>query len=441
MKMKKLVFLPLIFMALFVSCKKNDIPPIDTTPPVDTTLTPAMARDSLYYIMKDWYLWYNLMPTVTKEDYPDAYTLLDAMMYKTLDRWSYILTAEEYNAQMTGTFVGHGFRIGFDGTNARIAMIYSNSPLYAQGVRRGWIVKTINGTAVAPILQSGDAAAYSAMIKPSQAGITNAFVFTRPDGTDLSISSTKASFTMNTVLLADTLRLSSGVAGHLVFDSFFNPAPTELANAFAYFQSIGIKDLILDLRYNSGGDLYIAQTLASYIAGNARQGITFAKLSYNDKQQAWNRTIPFRTSSHSLSLPTPRLVVITTRSTASASEDVMNSLKPFFNVVTIGDTTNGKPTGMNGWDIENTYYMFPVTFKVVNSLGNGEFFGGFAPAKVLADDITRDFNDRQELCLKEAIHYLETGSVSTTKSIGSPVRYKQFSEKPEWMNNAIIMSK
>src|SRR5450759_5132224 len=141
--MKKLVFLPLIFMALFVSCKKNDIPP------VDTTLTPAMARDSLYYIMKDWYLWYDLMPTVTKEDYPDPYKLLDAMRYKTLDRWSYILTAEEYNAQMTGTFVGHGFRIGFDGTNARIAMIYSNSPLYAQGVRRGWIVKTINGTAIA----------------------------------------------------------------------------------------------------------------------------------------------------------------------------------------------------------------------------------------------------------------------------------------------------
>ena len=431
--MKKLLFLPLIFMVLFLSCKKNDVPP---------SLTPAMARDSLYYIMKDWYLWYNLMPVVTKEDYPDAYKLLDAMKYKALDRWSYILTAEEYNAQMTGTFVGHGFRIGLDGNNARIAMIYSNSPLYAQGVRRGWIVKTINGTPVAPILQRTDAgasAAYSALIQPSQAGITNAFVFTRPDGTDFSVSSTKASFTMNTVLLADTLHLSSGVAGHLVFDSFFNPAPTELGNAFAYFQSMGIKDLILDLRYNSGGDLYIAQTLASYIAGNTRQGITFAKLSYNDKHQAANMTIPFKTTSYSLSLSTPRIVVITTRSTASASEDVMNSLKPFFNVVTIGDTTNGKPTGMNGWNIEDKYYMFPVTFQLVNSLNQGGFFTGFAPSKVQTDDITHDFNDRRELCLKEAIHYLETGTVSASKSIGSPVRYNQFSEKPEWMNNAIIV--
>jgi carboxyl-terminal processing protease len=435
MKMKKLVFLPLIFMALFVSCKKNDIPP---------TFSPAMARDSLYKIMKgqEWYLWYNLMPAVTKEDYPDPYTLLDAMRYKTLDRWSYILTAEEYYAQMTGTFVGHGFRIGFDGTNARIAMIYSNSPLYAQGVRRGWIVKSINNTLLAPVLQLNDGGeAYSTLIQPSVAGVINSFVFTKPDGTELSISSTKASFTMNTVLLADTLRLSSGVTGHLVFDSFFNPAPSELATAFTYFQSMGIKDLILDLRYNSGGDLYIAQTLASYIAGNARQGITFAKLSYNDKHQDENMTIPFKTISNSLSLTTSRIVVITTRSTASASEDVMNSLKPFFNVVTIGETTNGKPTGMNGWNIENTYFMFPVTFKVVNSQGQGDFFAGFAPDKPTADDITRDFKDRQELCLKEAIYYLETGSLSSTKSLGSPVRYNQFSEKPEWMNNAIIMSK
>ena len=437
MKMKKLVFLPLIFMALFVSCNKNDIPPTDT-------LINATARDSFYKIMTvdKWYLWYDSIPAVNKEDYPDPYKLLEALRYKPRDRWSYILTAEEYNAQMTGTFVGHGVRIGFDGTNARIARIYSKSPLYELGVRRGWIVKSINNTALAPILQLNDGgAAYSTLIQPSKAGVINSFVFTKPDGTDLSVSSTKASFTMNTVLLADTLMLSSGVAGHLVFDSFFNPAPTELATAFAYFQSMGIKDLILDLRYNSGGNLDIAQTLASYIAGSSKLGITFAKLSYNNMHQIKNITMPFINIANSLNLTTSRLVVITTRSTASASEDVINSLKPFFNVVTIGETTNGKPTGMNVWNFENTYYVFPVTFKVVNSQEQGDFFAGFAPNKTVTDDITRDFKDRQELCLKEAIHYLETGSVSIAKSLGSPVRYNQYSEKPEWMNNAIIMSK
>ena len=111
--------------------------------------------------------------------------------------------------------------------------------------------------------------------------------------------------------------------------------------------------------------------------------------------------------------------MITSRSTASASEDVMNGLKPFVNVVSIGDTTNGKPTGMNGWDIgrAHKYYVFPVTFKIVNSQNQGDFFDGIFPAKVLADDITHDFNDREELCLKEAIHYLETGSVSPQKAL------------------------
>ena len=111
------------------------------------------------------------------------------------------------------------------------------------------------------------------------------------------------------------------------------------------------------------------------------------------------------------------------------------------NVVTIGDTTDGKPTGMNGWEIGKKYYMWPVTFKMVNSLNQGEYFDGIYPAKVVMDDITHDFSDREELCLKEAIHYLQTGSVST-KGVQQPfIRNPQFSDKPEWMNNAFVQDK
>lgn len=434
--MKKLIFLPIIFLTLITSCNKDDVKP------VDSSSSPAMARDSLYVIMKDWYYWYNLMPQVTeatKGNYKDPYELLEAMRYKTLDRWSYILTAEEYNAQTTGTFVGHGFRIGVDNSgNACIAMIYKNSSLYANGVRRGWIVKKINNTDVAPLLIAGDAATYSKLIGASEAGITNTFVFKRPDGSEVTISSTKSSFTMNTVLLSETLHLSSGVTGHLVFESFFPPASEELATAFAFFKANNIKDLILDLRYNSGGYTTIAQTLASYIAGNTQQGKVFAKLQYNDKHQTSNFSYTFKTTTSSLALT--RLVVITSRATASASEDVMNGLKPFVNVVSIGDTTNGKPTGMNEFNIGKKYYIYPITFKVVNSQNQGDFFEGIFPAKVLPDDISHDFDSREEQCLKEAINYLETGSIST-KSMVPFKRFPQFSEKPEWMNNTFILVK
>jgi carboxyl-terminal processing protease len=431
MKMKKLLFILILIPLIFASCKKDPVPPVDTITSEDN----IVARDTLYYILKDYYLWYNLMPTVTRTDYSDPYTLLEAMRYKAKDRWSYILTKQEYDAQVNGTFVGHGFRIGVDNSgNARIVTVYKNSFLYQNGVRRGWIISKINDVNPAPILLRGDAAAYTTLIGESKAGVKNVFVFKKPDGSELTLTAEKSEFQINTVLLYDTLHLTSGVTGHLVFESFFPPAPSELSEAFNYFKTNNINDLILDLRYNTGGYLDYAQLLASYIAGDSKQGIVFAKLTYNDRHPEQNKTINFVQTSYPLSMP--RMVVITTRSTASASEDVINGLKPFVNIVTVGDTTNGKPTGMNGWKVRNKYYMFPVTFEVKNSAGYGGFYDGFAPNKIMTDDITRDFNDRKELCLNEAINYLQKGSF-TSKGSNEFFRSTQFTEKPEQTGIAI----
>lgn len=434
MKIKKLFLIPIILLALITSCKKDTVTPAGN-------VTATMARDSLYYIMKEFYFWYNMpeatgVNEVTKGNYQDPYELLEGMRYETLDRWSFVADYNEFLAEMQGTFVGHGYRIGIDDSGlARIAMIYKNSPLYVNGVRRGWIVKKINNTDPVPALKNGT---YPNLIGPGQPGITNIFVFQKPDGTEVTVSSSKSTFTVNTVHVSDVLQLTSGATGHLVFDSFITPSSDELATAFAIFKASNIKDLILDLRYNTGGYLTIAQTLASYIAGDSKSGSTFARLQYNDKHQAENYTFPFVPTPYSLNLT--RVVVITTRNTASASEAVMNGLKPFVNVVSIGDTTNGKPTGMNGWPVGEKYYIWPVTFKMVNAVSQGEYFEGIFPAKALPDDITHDFNDPQELCFKEAIHYLETGSV-TAKSLVTFKRYPQYSEKPSWMNNAFVSNK
>ncbi|MCE5346979.1 MAG: hypothetical protein LLG13_11940 [Bacteroidales bacterium] len=430
--MKRLFFLMLILLALSVSCKKDNT---DN----DENSMKTVGRDMLFSVMQKWYYWYDLMPTVTKEDYKDPYELLEAMRYKKLDKWSFVADYKEFMAEMEGTFVGHGFRIGVDESGkARIAMIYKRSPLYKEGVRRGWIVKTINGTDIAPIITSGDAAAYNSVIGASTAGVTNVFVFKRPDGTDVTISSAKSTFSVNSVLEYDTLHLASGITGHLVFESFIEPSEAELDTAFAFFNANGVKDMILDLRYNTGGYLYIAQELASYIAGNERKGSTFAELSYNDKNQSENIIYPFITTSYPVS--SAKMAVITTRSTASASEAVMNGLKPFLNIVSIGDTTNGKPVGMNGYPVGTTYYLWPITFKIVNSSNEGDYFDGIAPSKIASDDITHDFSDRNETCLNAAIQYLETGTFSG-KGASSFKRSPQYSEKPSWMNNAFATDK
>jgi C-terminal processing protease CtpA/Prc len=426
--MKRIYFVVLIALTFFGSCKK------DVSPDNNTVLLNQQGRDALDSLMREWYYWYKYLPVVTLSDYKDPYELMDALRYKALDKWSFVADYDAFVASMQGTFVGHGIRLGLDpGLKVRIVQIYNNSPLYANGVRRGWIVKKLNGTDLAPIFISNDAAAYNQLIGPAEAGRSNTFVFQIPDGRDSTITSTKQTFQLNSVIADDTLHLTSGTTGHLVFDEFIEPSSDELSNAFAYFSQNNVTDLILDLRYNSGGLLDVANDLASYIAGGARFSIPFYSSQFNDKKTAYDSTVIFKTVQYPLNLT--RVVVICTRATASASETVINGLKPYLDVKLIGDTTDGKPTGMFVWNFSDKFIFAPVTFKLVNSAGQGDFFGGMAPDKYVPDDITHDFTDRSEACLKEAISYLETGAFST-KGTYAFSRSVQYSEKPEWMKNA-----
>lgn len=430
--MNKVILMILITLALITSCTKPD--PSDN----DETRYITNARDTLYLIMKHWYYWYDKMPVVNKDDYPDPYKLMDALRYKQLDRFSYVADFELFMAEMGGEFIGHGIRMGLDESlNARIAQIYERAPLYTSGVRRGWIVKEINDHDIANIFITGNLTAYNEALGPAVAGVTNTFLFGRPDGkTDTTIISTKSAFLVNSVILTDTLHLSSGVTGHLVMESFIEPTEDELETAFAFFKSNNIQDLIIDFRYSPGGYLDIARTLASYIVGDGKAGTIFANMQYNDKNPSANTDFKFITTPYSLSLS--RLVVITSGLTTSAPECIMNGLDPHLNVISIGDTTNGKPTGMNMWVAgDNKFCFLPVTFKNVNSLGIGDYFEGIPPDKLAVDDITHDFNDRNEECLAQAISYLETGAFTGKKSgtFRSPVIFR---EKPGLINSTFI---
>jgi C-terminal processing protease CtpA/Prc len=283
---------------------------------------------------------------------------------------------------------------------------------------------------------STDRTAYDNLIGPGKAGVTNKFLFETPLGKDSVIMSTKTSFKLNSVLMYDTLHLTSGITGHLVFESFITPSEDELAEAFSYFKATGVTDLILDLRYNSGGYLYIAQQLASYIAGNSLNGSPFIKMVYNNKHQGENNSFNFINTASPLGLT--RLVVLTSWETASASECVMNGLKPYIDVVSIGDTTNGKPVGMDGGDIGKKYFIAPVTFKSINKDNESDYFDGLPPIANVDDDITRDFNNREELCLKSAIEYLENGTI-LSKGGGKGIRHSQFSEKPGYLGNTFVL--
>ncbi len=433
--MKKIILITIILIPLLYSCKKDPIPD-----PIDTNTIEKRARDGFYDLMKYAYLWNNTMPTVKVTDYNGPESLLEALRYKPKDRWSFISDYESFMASMQGSFVGHGIRMSLDNSNqVRVVSLYEGSDLWPRGVRRGWIIKEINDTPVAPIFISGNNAAYNALMGASTAGVTNKFLFVKPDGTEVTYNATKASFTINSVTAATILDLTSGKTGYLCFESFIEPSEQELNVAFADFKANNITDLIIDLRYNGGGYMDIAQQLSSLVlTWNDTTKVCYT-LKYNNLvAPEWDETFKFIKTESPLGLD--QVVFITTRGSASASEVVINSLKPYVNVKIVGDTTHGKPAGMNIWgfpfpstSVPNPDYKYvfaPITFEYVNSLGEGRFYDGL-PADVLAaDDITHDFGDPEEASLKAAIGVLEGKKAGTAAPLRRNRIYSEGNQLP-----------
>lgn len=395
----------------FTACKKEPDPAVN-----DYTFD-ERARDGLYDLMKVMYLWKDNIPTIKASDYTGPSEILEAMRYLPKDRWSFVADFDQFMASMEGSFVGHGIRMGLDAENqVRVVSLYKNSDLWPQGVRRGWIIKKVNGTDLAPLFISGDGTAYNNLMGPSTAGYTNTFLFVKPDGSEVTCPSTKAAFTINSVTADTVIDRPGHKIAYLCFETFIEPSKDELNAAFASFLAKGATDLIIDLRYNGGGYMSIAQQLASLVVDNTFTSRVCYKLKYNNTVSSeWDETYNFSAATSQLGLN--KVVFITTRGSASASEVVINSLKPWIDVTLVGDTTHGKPAGMNLWgfpfptnsvpDPDYKYVFAPITFEYVNSANEGGFYEGMVPDVLANDDLTHDFGDTEELSLKAAIAVIE----------------------------------
>ena len=90
-----------------------------------------------------------------------------------------------------------------------------------------------------------------------------------------------------------------------------------------------------------------------------------------------------------------------------------HNLKPYMEVRLIGDTTYGKPVGFFPVDIFN-YSIYPISFKTINSAGNGEYYNGFAPDKLSPDGVSKSWGDITEPSLASALTYIKTGAFRET---------------------------
>ena len=368
--------------------------------------------------LNDVYLFYRDIVPVD----PNAYATPEAYFYALLvpskDRFSFVEPQSVADAFFNaGQDVGYGGVFKFDASNKlRIGFVDAGGPLALQNVARGAEIQTVAGAAVS----SYSTTALNALLFPSSVGVTLTATVLDPGQTvprTITVSSTNVvenPVPLAQVIPADATNPLSPKVGYLLFNDHIATSEAALANAITGFQSAGVSDVVIDLRYNGGGFLYIASELAYMIGGNRiTANAAFEKLLYNDKHPEKNSTVPFySTGTAGQTLPTlnlARVFVITAPGTCSASESVINGLTPFVQVIRIGGTTCGKPYGfVQTNNCGNAY--FAIQFQGVNNVGFGDYTAGFAPTCVVADDFDRALGDRNEGRLSATLAYSRNGS-------------------------------
>ena len=218
-----------------------------------------------------------------------------------------------------------------------------------------------------------------------------------------------------------TFVVGTQTVGYLVLNSFsVNSAEQQLIAAVNQLKTANIKELVLDLRYNGGGFLDISNQLSWMIGGSDLAGKVYEKTICNDKNpfSLCNTADAFKQTSLGFSAPNgqtlpqlglKRVFVLTSASTCSASESLINGLAPFLQVVRIGSTTCGKPYGFLYLSNCGTSYA-AMQLKGANSVGFGDYADGFAPTCTVADDLSKQRGDASERMLSAALGYVQTGA-------------------------------
>jgi hypothetical protein len=211
--------------------------------------------------------------------------------------------------------------------------------------------------------------------------------------------------------------------GFIRLDDFESGAQDDMITAVRTVRDGGAQDLVLDLRANSGGYLYIALTVASMVTGPSAEDKVFEQLQYNRKRQAETEdsTLPFSSrlqfaetqyprGSRLPQLDLPRLYVLTSGQTCSSSESVVNGLRGIdVEVILVGDTTCGKPYGFTRRD-NCGYAYFPIEFKGANAKGFGDYVTGFQPTCRVQDNAATAAGSASDPLLNAALFHIDNGS-------------------------------
>jgi len=414
--MKKHLLIIFAFLSI-LSCKKFD--------PEKAPLT-TQVNDFIWKGMNLYYLWQpeiaNLNDSKFKseeelfgylDDFDNPEEFFESLKYQpeVTDKWSWIVNdyvaLEEY---FSGIRKSSGARIKFYLTAENsnnvfgvVRYIVPGTDAASKPIERGDVFNSVNGT----LLTTSN---YQDLIYNSDSYTLNLGTYDYNESTNtVEITSTgedvnllKGEYSENPVLINTFFEIDSHKIGYLMYNSFTSNYDEQLNDAFLSLKNNNVNDLILDLRYNGGGSVRTALYLSSMITGQF-SGEVFTKEQWNPKVQEYleenhpewlvnylTNTMENGTALNTLNLD--RVIVLTTGSSASASELVINALKPYIDVVTIGTTTHGKYVASitlydsesftkDGVNTEHNWAIQPIVLKELNKLGDYAI-NGFDPTVI-----------------------------------------------------------
>ena len=404
--------------------------PTPTPTPTSSTASGCSLRqrqDWALAQLQEWYLFPTLLDTAANPaSYSDVPTYIDALTAparaQSKDRFfTYLTSIAQENAFIsTGSSAGFGVRLSYDSVNRRlfVAEAFEGAPGLTAGLDRGVEITAI-GTSpttlqtVASLFASGGSQAVSDALGPSTAGTTRTLQIIA-NGATSTITVTKADYAITPVSSrygAKVLTEGTRKIGYVNLRTFIDTADPALRNAFATFKAQGVTELIVDLRYNGGGLVSIAELFGD-LMGGGHAGQVFSYTTFRPEKAAqYNSAKNFVAQTQTVA-PT-KIAFIGTGSTASASELVTNSMRPYLGAseALVGSNTYGKPVGQVALDRSACDdRLRAVAFRTENANHQGDYYTGLASVMertcAAADDITHPLGDANETSIKVALDYL-----------------------------------
>ena len=488
--MKKYVLLVLAMGILYVGCKKNDDGIGGPNGP-DPTTGNVTVQDFMWKAMNIWYFWQANVPDLadsrfsSDEEYTeflqtetDPAAFFDNQLRFSEDRFSfYNEDYKELTDNLAGISRSNGVEYGLfvfsdsDDIFGYVRYIIPNSDASTKDISRGELFTGVDGVTLNlnnyRALLNGENATFTLNMADIADGVIT------PNGKEVSLTKEEG-LVENPVFITTSFEIQGKKIGYLMYNGFTNEFDEELNDAFGQLKAAGVTDLILDLRYNSGGSVNSSRLLSSMIYGTNTSEL-YLRQRWNPKIQAAftaddpNALDDFFASttgegSPINSLDLARVYVLTTSSTASASELVINGLNPYIQVIKIGTTTTGKnefsitmvddpsrdgapfiytPSRENQINPNNSWAIQPLVGRNENAVGFSDYTAGFDPDFEMEEDLENMgiLGDINEPYLAKALDEILGASSKRDFSVKSPVRPFSSSKMMRPLKDNMVLDK